>query len=220
MTAFLTEPPALAIFDCDGVLVDSEPIAARCVAASITSHGWPITEDEVHAAFVGGTLAGIKTSMRAAGAELPDNWTETVYQELFAILAEEVEGVAGVANALDRLDASGVPYCVASNGPMRKMEITLGRTGLWDRLSHGVYSAHVVGVAKPDPGLFLHAAAAFETPPARAVVIEDSVTGVRAARAAGIPVLGYAAYGQAEALAEAGAHVFDNMAELPRLLAL
>ena len=219
-SAPLCEPPGLVIFDCDGVLVDSEPIAARVVAASITGHGWPITAQECHTAFVGGTLAGIKKAIRDNGVVLPDSWTSTVYEELFEALDREVEIIAGVEQVLDQLDAAKIPYCVGSNGPMRKMEITLGRTGLLDRLRHGLHSAHEVGVAKPDPGLFLHAAAAAGVAPSRAVVVEDSVTGVRAAVAAAMPVFGYGAEGQGPALAREGARLFDHMAQLPRLLAV
>ena len=163
--------PALVIFDCDGVLVDSEPITNRLMADEMTRHGLPMTTEECIEQFVGGTIRMVYEMAVARGATLPEDWVDTFYQRMFGTLAEEIEAIPGVHFVLDALDRAGIPYCVGSNGPMRKMEVTLGRTGMWDRLEGRIFSAHDVGIAKPDPGLFLHAAQALGADPADCVVV-------------------------------------------------
>ena len=212
--------PALVIFDCDGVLVDSEPITNRAMAEEMTAHGLPLTTEQCIELFVGGTIRMVFEKGREMGADLPDGWVDSFYERMFEVLAEEVEIIPGVAVALDALDAAGLPYCVASNGPMRKMEITLGRTGLWDRCEGRIFSAHDVGIAKPDPGLFLHAAKALGAAPQDCVVVEDSGSGARAAQAAGMRCLGFTRDTPAAKLTTHGAEPFGDMAALPRILGL
>ena len=217
-------PPKLVIFDCDGVLVDSEPITNAALAREMTEAGLPMTTEQSIELFVGGTVKGVYDKALSMGANLPDDWVAGFYDRMIAALAAEVEVIPGIAAVLDRLAAAGIPHCVASNGPMRKMEATLGRTGLLDRLGGmqggRLFSAHDVGVAKPDPGLFLHAAGAFATAPTDCIVVEDSGSGARAAKAAGMRCLGYTADTPAEKLAPHGATPFADMAELPALLGL
>jgi len=210
----------LVIFDCDGVLVDSEPITNRIIADELTRHGLPTSVEESAGLYVGGTLAGICREARARGASLPDDWVEKTYDRYCETLAREVELIDGIAAVLDRLEAAGQPYCVASNGPRRKMDVTLGRCGLAGRLGERVFSAHEVGSAKPAPGLFLHAAAAMGVRPADCVVVGDSPNDVLAARAAGMRCLGYCRDTPPARLAALGAETFDDMATLPALLGL
>lgn len=210
----------LIIFDCDGVLVDSEPITNRVLAEDLTRHGLPITTERCIELFVGGTMAGVATRARELGADLPGDWIERFYDIMCAALAEEVMAVPGVHDTFDALDGAGLPYCVASNGPMRKMRVTLGRAELWHRVDGRIFSAHEVGIAKPDPGLFLHAARTLNAAPADCVVIEDSASGVRAARAAGMRCLGFSRDTAPERLAAEGAQTFASMDDLPSLLGL
>jgi HAD superfamily hydrolase (TIGR01509 family) len=169
---------------------------------------------------LGGTMRMVAERAAARGARIPEGWVAAAYEEMFARLREGVEAVLGVVALLDALDAAGVPYAVASNGPRRKMEITLGQTGLLPRFEGRILSAHEEGVAKPDPRLFLNAAARLGRPPADCVVIEDSPAGAMAARDAGMRCLGFSPEGGGEALAGLGATVVRSMAEAARELGL
>ncbi|MEM6624407.1 MAG: HAD-IA family hydrolase [Pseudomonadota bacterium] len=209
----------LVILDCDGVLVDSEPITNRLVAEEMTAHGLPLTTEQAIEMFVGGTIRTVFERGRAAGATLPDGWVEYFYDKMIGALDAEITAIAGIHQALDALDGAGYRTCVASNGPMRKMQATLAKTGLWDRLEGRIYSAHEVGVAKPDPGLFLHAASAQGATPGQCVVVEDSASGARAAQAASIPYLGYTGDTPAEKLTAHGAIPFEDMSQMPGLVA-
>lgn len=215
-------PPKLVIFDCDGVLVDSEGATNDVVAANLSRYGTAISTEQCIARFVGGTMADVGRQARAAGYDLPDNWIDEIYQEMFARLAEGVDLLPGIVDVLDQLDQSDIPYCIGSNGPMKKMEITLTPSGLWQRMAGRIYTPHVIGMqhAKPAPGLFLHAARAMNAAPEDAVVIEDSYSGACGARAAGIRCFGYCATTSRQRLLDAGATPFDDMAALPKLLNL
>lgn len=206
------------IFDCDGVLVDSEVIAVRVLVDYLTQRGLPLTHAEAEDMFVGGTMADNALTARAAGADLGPGWVAEIYADIYETLRAGTPVIPGVPELLDRLDAAGLPYCVASNGAEEKMRITLGQNGLWHRFEGAVFSAHSLGVAKPDPRLFLSAADG--VPPEACVVIEDSATGVRGAIAAGMRCLAYAPNGNGAALAELGAEVFTAMADVPGLLGL
>lgn len=212
-------PPKLVIFDCDGVLVDSEGIASAVLAENLSGHGYPVTAPECVDLFVGGTMSSIKPLVESRGVPLPDDWVEAVYRDIYAALVHQVEAVPGVVDVLDLLDALGVAYCVASNGRTEKMRITLGRNGMFDRFQGRMYSAQEMGTAKPAPDMFLKAAADFGAAPAECVVIEDSATGARAALAAGMPCFGYALE-HPEKLQALGVPIFTDMADLPALLGL
>ena len=216
----MAERPGLVIFDCDGVLVDSEPITNRILSERLTRYGRPTSEKDCAERWVGGTVAGIFREARAQGARLPDDWVARTYDIYFETLGREVEPIPGIEAVLDRLDAAGIPYCVASNGPVRKIEVTLGRCGLTERFGDRVYSAHVVGSTKPEPGLFLHAAAALGVRPADCAVIGDSPNDVVAAWAAAMRCLGYCRETPAARLSALGAETFDDMVALPALLGL
>ncbi|PPB82394.1 HAD superfamily hydrolase (TIGR01509 family) [Albidovulum inexpectatum] len=213
--------PAAVLFDCDGVIVDSEPITDRVIARNLSRHGYPVTPDQVSALFVGGTIAGIAAHVHRQGIALPETWVEDVYDEMFAALARGTPLVAGVGDVFDALDRAGIPYAVGSNGPHRKMQVTLGqRPAMMQRLQGRIFSREDVARPKPAPDLYLHAARALNVPPGACIVVEDSATGARAAAAAGMACLGYAPHGRIEHLASEGATPFSDMADLPRLLGL
>ncbi len=206
----------LVIFDCDGVLVDSERLAVRVEAQLLATLGWPLGEDEILERFVGRSdahmLAGIE---RALGREVPE-WPSLYRAALTDAFRAELVPVDGVADALDALT---LPTCVASSGTIDKVRLTLGLTGLLDRFDGRIFSATEVAAGKPAPDLFLHAAARLGVPPAACVVVEDSVAGVEAARRAGMRCLGYAGgLTPAAWLSGPGTTVFDDMAALVPLL--
>jgi len=212
--------PELVIFDCDGVLVDSETATNEVIAANLREYGLNLTARDCMALFVGGTMASVGERAREMGAPLPDAWVDQIYVQMYARLRAGIDPVPGIGAVLDRLDATGVPYCVASNGTEEKMQITLGHTGMLPRFAGRIFSAHTVGVAKPEPDLFLTAARSQGIDPSACVVIEDSATGATAAKRAGMVCYGYAIDGTGPALQQAGARVFDDMAHLPDLLGL
>lgn len=218
----MTRPQAV-LFDCDGVIVDSEGPSFRLFVEELARHGLPLTLAEFEARFVGGTVEMVAERARAAGARLPGDWVARFYDRMYAMLAAGVPLVEGVTEVLDRLDAAGVPYAMGSNGSMEKMEITLGQHGLMGRF-RVVLSGQAIGAPKPAPDVYLRAASACGADPAGCVVIEDSANGARAGLAAGMRVLGYAAHGaatpSAQALTALGVPLFHRMADLPGLLGI
>lgn len=207
------------IFDCDGVLVDSEPIAAAVLASLLTEAGLQTTADDCAREYRGRAMEAVLELARAQlGGPLPDDLAERYYADLERRFAAELRPVPGALDALERI---ALPSCVASSGPHRKLRVTLRQTGLWERFEGRIFSAGDVGAGKPAPDLFLHAAAAMGFDPARTAVVEDSVPGVQAARAAGMRALALAraGHGEAAALAAAGGEPFSDMAQLPALLA-
>lgn len=208
----------LIIFDCDGVLVDSEPVTNRLLAADLTAHGLPTTTDQAIDRFVGGTIRSVYEKAVEMGARLSDDWVENFYARMIDVLRTEVTIIPGIVDVLDALDLAAIPYCVGSNGPMLKMDATLKVTGLWDRLIGRIYSAHDVGIAKPDPGLFLHAAKDMGFEADDCIVIEDSASGARAAEAAGMRCFGFTRDTPEAKLTAHGAIPFADMRELPHLL--
>lgn len=212
--------PTLVMFDCDGVLVDSEPITNRELAADLTAHGLPLTTEECISLFVGGTIKSVGQRATEMGANLPDNWVERFYDRMCAALEREITAIDGVSDAIDRITSAGIDIAIGSNGPMRKMGITLGRTGLIDRFRGRIFSAHDIGIAKPDPAFYAHIATELGHNRHRAIVVEDSASGVKSAHGAGIRCLGYAADTNGETLRAEGAEPFDTMADLPGLIGL
>lgn len=213
--------PAAVLFDCDGVIVDSEPITDRMIAESLAQHGLVLAIGQIHEMFLGGTIVGLATRARELGADLPDNWAADFYEVLYTELAKGTPLIPGITGVFDALDAAGIPYAVGSNGPHRKMEVTLGQhPAIHARLAGRIFSRLDVPNPKPAPDLYLHAAKAVGAEPAHSVVIEDSPTGARAARAAGMACFGYAPQGDGARLAAEGALLFRNMADLPGLLGL
>jgi HAD superfamily hydrolase (TIGR01509 family) len=210
------DPVDLVIFDCDGVLVDSEKLAVRVEARLITSLGWAIGEAEVLERFVGRSDTYMLGELeRALGRSLPE-WPERYREALGEAFRAELRPVDGIEAALDELR---LPSCIASSGTHEKLRLTLGLTGLLPRFEGRIFSVTEVDRGKPAPDLFLHAASRCGVPSERCVVVEDSRSGVEAARAAGMRCLGFAGgLTPPEWLAGDATIVFDDMAELPRLL--
>ncbi|WP_234325913.1 HAD family hydrolase [Streptomyces sp. NRRL S-495] len=212
------EPVRLVIFDCDGVLVDSERIAARVQIGLGAELGWPLTEEEVVERFIGRSMASIDEQVaERLGRETADRW----WAEFVRRHAEEVDaGLEPVDGLPEALDAITLPTCVASSGSHEKMAHTLGRTGLHHRFAGRIFSATEVARGKPAPDLFLHAARRMGVPPSACAVVEDSAPGVLAARAAGMRAFGYAGgLTPAARLTGPDTVVFEDMRELPALLA-
>lgn len=210
----------LVIFDCDGVLVDSERLTHQVLCDQLAELDVAMTLAQAIDRFIGTSNALMLERVAALlppGA-MPADFLAQFRQRTQQAFAAGLRAVPGVEAVLDGL---ALPHCVASNGEHAKMAVTLALTGLAPRFAGRVFSADDVARPKPAPDLFLHAAATLGAAPARCLVIEDSATGVRAARAAGMAVFGHAALTPADRLLEAGAHrVFATMAELPPLLAL
>lgn len=214
------EQPKLVIFDCDGVLVDSEPLTNQILRDNLATHGLDLTLSETTKLFVGGTMAGVMSEARNLGASLPDHWLELIYSEIYAVLEDQVEIIPGIEILLDDLDRAGVGYAVGSNGTMRKMEITLGRTGLLERFQGRLFSGQDCAAPKPAPDVYLKAAAHAGIAPADCVVIEDSATGARAGRAAGMRCYGYCGETPSDVLQPICNAVFHDMADLKSMLHL
>lgn len=209
--------PELVIFDNDGVLVDSEHLTHRVLVEMVRSVGVEMDVDEALAMFKGGKMSDCVAELeRRRGAPMEGDFEARFRARCDPVYQAELTSVDGVEEVLETLS---MQTCVASNGPETKIRTTLGAVGLLQRFEGRIFSAYTRRIFKPDPDLFLQAAGTFEVAPERAVVIEDSVHGVLAARAAGMRVLGYAAAGNAEELADSGAEVFSSMQQLPGLLA-
>jgi HAD superfamily hydrolase (TIGR01509 family) len=207
----------LVIFDCDGVLVDSERIALQVNLEIGPRLGWPITETEVIDQFLGRSESSILEILSARlGPQGAASWSEQFVAAHRRAVDAGLVPVEGIVEALDAITAL---TCVASSGSHGKMRHTLGHTGLHDRFAGRIFSATEVARGKPSPDLFLHAAEQMGVAPADCVVVEDSQYGVQAARAAGMASLGYAGgLTPAEWLEGPGTRVFTDMRELPGLL--
>jgi len=206
----------LVIFDCDGVLVDSEPISNRVLAAALSEAGLPTTQESSMRDYMGRSWSACVEIFEARlGRALPGAFEASFMSQLETALRAELQAVPGIHDALARI---ATPSCIASSGRPEKMRITLGMTGLWERFEGRIFSAADVARAKPFPDLFLHAAERMGATPARCIVVEDSPRGVEAGVAAGMRVLGYAGRTDARALEVAGAEVFADMRELPERL--
>jgi HAD superfamily hydrolase (TIGR01509 family) len=212
----------LIIFDCDGVLVDSEVISCRAHAETLTRHGYPITVDQVFDRFLGRSMRQATLEVEAElGRSLPDDFPAQVYAEVFRLFAGSLEATPHINEALSGI---ALPTCVASSGPPEKISTSLNHVGLYDRFAPHIFSAVQVRNGKPAPDLFLFAAEQMRASPERCLVIEDSVAGVTGALAAGMMVFGYHGGSHcrpdtADTLRAAGATVtFDDMRQLPVLI--
>jgi HAD superfamily hydrolase (TIGR01509 family) len=209
----------LVIFDCDGVLVDSERLAVRTEAEILHRLGWPLTESEIVERFVGRSAAYMHGEIeRHLGRRV--DWDEEFEARYHEVFRRELAPVPGLVDALDRIDiASDVASCVASSGSHEKMQFTLGLVGLFDRFSGRIFSVDDVEHGKPAPDIFLHAAAQMAVTPDRCAVVEDSVSGVTGGLAAGMAVFAFAGGVTSGAkLALGSAVVFEEMLDLPGLL--
>ena len=213
--------PELVVFDCDGVLVDTERLTVVVESRVLGELGWPMSPAEVVERWMGkasqAQLADLELNL---GADLAREFDERTTAELHETFDRELTAVDGVVTLLDHLDARDVPTCVASSGTHNRIRRTLGITGLLPRFDGRIYSATDVAHGKPAPDLFLHAASAQDADPASCVVLEDSVYGVRAGVAAGMTVYGFAGGLTAgDVLTAAGAITFEAMADLVDVIA-
>ncbi|MGW1888553.1 HAD family hydrolase [Streptomyces sp. NPDC001970] len=210
----------LVIFDNDGVLVDSEPISNTILAAYLTELGHPTSYEDSLRDYMGAAVHRVHDLvLERTGQRLPDDFDATLHARVFAAFERELEVVEGVVDALGKLTADGVPYCVASSGSHERIRVGHRKTGLgrWFR-DENIFSAQDVGRGKPAPDLFLYAAERMGVAPERCVVVEDSRLGVEAARAAGMDVYGFTTMTPVAELAGAKGY-FADMGELPGLLA-
>lgn len=207
--------PDLVIFDCDGVLVDSDQISLRIQAEWISALGLAMSYDDCVRDFLGlGMPATLRILAERLGRPVPEGWETELDSAVREGFRRELRPVPGIVEALQALD---MPMCVASSGTHEKMRLTLGLTGLWDWFAGRIFSADEVQRGKPSPDLFLHAASRMSTSPERCMVVEDSPFGIAAAKAAGMAALGFAAATPAARLDGADA-VFNTMEELPGLV--
>jgi HAD superfamily hydrolase (TIGR01509 family) len=212
------EDVMLLIFDCDGVLVDSEPLSCRIDAETLTECGVPYTAEEVARDFTGVSIKDqIARIEMERGIRLPDDFTERLNRTLFQRFETDLKPIDGVRDAILSLP---FPRCVASSSIPERIALSLRVTGLAD-LFDNIFSSTQVARGKPAPDLFLHAASRMNTLPEECLVIEDSIAGVQAARAAGMRVIGFVGGshcgpGHAEKLRQAGAPVIiERMSDLP-----
>jgi HAD superfamily hydrolase (TIGR01509 family) len=212
----------LVIFDCDGVLVDSEPLACASFSRALKAQGldWSVEETMRH--LMGRSLKScVEICETEIGRKLPADFVEKMQAVTYQSFREApLQPVAGVKDAVVALQKAGIDTCVASSGSLEKMRFTLGLTGLWDLFDGRIFSASQVPRGKPFPDLFLHAAIEMNVQPFACTVIEDSVPGIQAARSAGMRALAYAGapYADPASLAAAGGELFDDMKKLPELV--
>lgn len=210
----------MVAFDCDGVLVDSEPITNGVLAEMLNELGWKISVEETVRTFVGKLVRDEAAMIEARiGRPVPTDFYETFVARRNAGLEAGIEPVRNVQGAVETLAARNMPFCVASGADRAKMQLTLGRTGLLPFFDGKMFSGMEVARTKPAPDVYLLAAQTMGVDPARCVVIEDTPTGIAAGLAAGMTVFGYAERIDATLLRAAGAaQVFDDMALLPELV--
>ncbi|MFG2645886.1 HAD family hydrolase [Streptomyces sp. NPDC048370] len=211
----------LVVFDNDGVLVDSEPLANTILAGYLTELGHPTSYEDSLRDYMGAAIHRVHDLIgERTGQRLPADFDETLHARTFEGFERELEPVDGVTDVLKRLVAAGVPYCLASSGSHERIRVGHRKTGLdaWFR-DENIFSAEDVGRGKPAPDLFLHAAARMGIAPERCVVVEDSRLGVQAAVAAGMDVYGFTAMTPEEKLVGATGF-FGRMDELPAILGL
>jgi len=213
----------LVIFDCDGVLVDSEPLAMRVLLEGLAVAGYAIDEATAYERFLGRSLASMQTILHDEfGFELPVDRLEQMRRRLFEAYRQELKAMPAVGETLDRL---AIPYCVASSSLPERIRISLEVTGLLPRFMPNMFSAAMVAKGKPAPDLFLHAAERMGVLPAACLVIEDSAPGIEAAHSAGMRVFGFVGgshtrrHGYRERLAALRPErLFDDMRQLPAMI--
>jgi HAD superfamily hydrolase (TIGR01509 family) len=215
--------PGLIIFDCDGVLVDSEPLALRVLCEGLAERGVDLDEASASERFLGRSLASmIETLQREFGFALEADTLDLMRDRLYALFRKELRPMAGLAETLGRLS---IPSCVASSSQMERIRLSLQLTGLAPHFGDRIFSATMVAEGKPAPDLFLLAASRMHVPPERCIVVEDSPAGIEAARRANMAVFAFTGGGHArlaghrERLAALAPDViFDDMARLPELM--
>ncbi len=217
------EKPTLVIFDCDGVLVDTETIAGSMFAEFVRAEGYSGTHEECLRTFRGRSLKSAVEIVEAdIGRRLPPDWADAIEEEVQAIFRRSIDPIPHVHHVTGAIENRGLARCVASSSVMDHIENAVEKIGLADHFGGNLFSATMVEKGKPAPDLFLHAAREMGHAPGVSMVIEDSLPGVQAGIAAGMRVFGYAGNKATDgrALADAGAIVFDDMRKLPTLMGL
>ena len=213
--------PKLVIFDCDGVLVDSESLTIPAMGRLLARFGLHLQHDEMRAHFSGVTTRQVRGIVEKQwGVPLPEDFADQLEDVERRAVEAGLRAVPGIADAIRSVAASGVATCVASNGPPEAVAQRLRLTGLYPWFEGRLFSASMVARGKPYPDLFLHAAQTLGVPPSQCVVVEDSAPGAQAGLAAGMRVLVYATPWNTAAAGAPGVERFSDMAALPRLLAL
>ncbi len=213
----------LVIFDCDGVLVDSEPVSNQIMTEMLLQAGWEMSVAECRNRFVGKAMSSVQKEVeQEIGRLLDDNWSEQVRDRTEAAFRKKIDPIPGVISLVQKLSQNDIPICVASSGRPSKMNVTLGKTGLLPYFEDRLFSADLVGIGKPAPDLFLYTLQQMGFEVGQAVIIEDSIPGVQAAVAASVRVLGYVGdpFTDQDAMVREGAEIFDSMSKVPSLLGL
>ncbi|MBC3920178.1 HAD family phosphatase [Undibacterium sp. CY18W] len=210
----------MVAFDCDGVLVDSEPITNLVLKDYLNELGWRISLNETCDTFIGRSIKEQMPYMEEKlGKALPETFLPEFQRRRDEALRQQIRVIPEIEQVLKKLQSSAMPFCVASGADSGKMQITLGHTGLLPYFEGRMFSGSDVARTKPAPDVYLLAAKSMAKLPGRCVVIEDTVAGVTAGVAAGMHVLGFTRSSKADALLAAGAkQVFDDMRDLPELI--
>lgn len=210
------------IFDCDGVLVDSEVISNDVLARALSAQGLPTTLAEARRDYQGLLLSEVVSQAETKlGRPLPTGWLAEYERDRTKAFHRDLRSVTGAAEAVRHVVGAGIAVCVASQGKLEKTRLSLELTGLLELFPSGtLFSAHDVPRGKPHPDLFLHAASTMGAEPSRCAVVEDTASGVTAAVSAGMRALGYIADSDEAALRQAGAELLESLDRLPRLLGL
>jgi HAD superfamily hydrolase (TIGR01509 family) len=216
----VTRPPAAVLFDCDGVLADSEGLVNRLVAADLTARGWRLSAEQCRETFLGMAVTAMIPVIEARVGRLPPDWVPRLSREIALMMEEALEPVPGALEAVRTLAAAGVPVAVASNSAREELGAKLRRLGLDAVFAGRAFSFEDVPRPKPAPDIYLAAARACGADPGACVVVEDSLLGAKAGVAAGCRVLGLTRESDAAVFRALGAEPFARMAELPALLGL
>jgi HAD superfamily hydrolase (TIGR01509 family) len=214
--------PQLVIFDCDGVLVDSEPTSNGVLAQMLSEQGLPTTLEQARGEYQGLLLSEVlERAEFRLGRSLPEGWLGAYEREREAAFRRELKAVPGAAAAVEAVRAAGVGVCVASQGKLSKTRLSLELTGMRALFADDwLFSAESVPRGKPHPDLFLHAASSMQADSEGCVVVEDTPLGVVAGVAAGMRVLGYAADSDERALRDAGAEVVGSLEQVVEAIGL
>jgi len=205
------------IFDCDGTLVDSETLGNEVLVECVGEHGLLLTVEEALTHFTGRKMADCVAELeQRLGKALPADFVPDLRARMARTFRERLRPIDGALSVLQRLR---VPYCVASSGPREKIELSLGLTGMLGYFHGRVFSSYEHGSWKPDPGLFLHAAAVLGIAPSRCAVVEDSPPGLQAGLAAGMIVFAFRQRGAIPGDTADGVRILEDLADLPRIVA-
>ena len=208
----MKKQPKCIIFDCDGVLVDSEPITARVLIKMFAEIGIEIDMDYVEANFTGNSWGGCAALMEAKGGKkLPENFEQEYRRRSSEAFKKEIQPIKGIPELINSLS---IPFAVASSGPVHKIRLNLGLIGLLDKFEGNIFSCWDIEIWKPDPAIYLQTAKAMGFAPEDCVVVEDSLFGVKAGVAGGFRTFGYATEHTAPVLKAAGAEIIYDMEEL------